>query len=132
MIGNKMPFKRVIALEHSSDHALSGLAQCSIHASCYKFQQLAYHPFDPIAIYGLFPIDSDYFTSLQSAYQKTSKSKWPIWIPMLVESLHTLEDTIWAHGKLEIVIAAQNIAEVPIRAAAKPNGCTDYFQLLGL
>ena len=140
MIGEKLPFRKAIALEYGENRAIAGLVWCHAHRTCYRFQQLAHHSFDDIIIYALYSVMPSYFDELQGAYSKITKPRWPIWVPPTCDqipiakynSIITIEDTIWSQGKINMIIAASNIINSPIIAASKPNGTTNWFRLLGL
>jgi len=143
LVGQKMPFGKVMAIEYGEGRPVAGLAKCERHGTCFRFQQLDYHALDDTPIYGFATISEDYYVALLKYYQKYGRPRWPVWVPATreqipitqYESIVQLEDTIWAHGRIELVVAARNVTGAVVRAAAVvPNNWhqQDWVNLLSL
>ena len=119
LVGQRMPFRHVVALEFGAAGLLSGLVQCKCREHCFTFQQ--FDDFDfrthTVRAYGLHRATAGQFNQLVGLYSKIAKPRWPVWIPPIPEQISKsvlvqiegLEQSLFKHGRFDIVVASDNI-----------------------
>lgn len=142
LVGHKLPFRRVVALEFGDNRAVSGLVQCACKMHHYLFQE--FDSFDcgkqTIVAYGLHRVTATQFDKLVALYSQIQKPKWPVWIPPVPEQIAhealaeivEYELSLCQHSKLDTVIASDNIVNSVIMGSCKHNDGRRWLSAIGL
>jgi hypothetical protein len=78
--GAKSPFSKIIALDFY-DGPTSGITQCEICSSVYRFVMLDWDDDQEVRIFSLVPLPSQSWIQVANLLSKHETPNWPMWFP---------------------------------------------------
>lgn len=117
------PFGRIIALGYY-DGPTSGVVQCSVCSSAYKYEIVAWDDNQDLRIYVLAPLREELFVDFVKTLSELEAPKWPVWVPRWGSASKkrdkainsSLETLLGSASKEEYVLSTEDLSKRIIAA----------------
>lgn len=107
----KSPFSKIIALGFY-DGPTSGIAQCEICSTPYKFVMLDWDDNQEVRIFSLAPITLPAWNQMVNLLSKHESPKWPVWFPRWEFPSEIVRDNV--DSETDKILASAGIPELVI------------------
>lgn len=97
------PFSKVIAFAYY-DGPTRGVAQCSVCASAYKYDMVAWDERQDVRVYVLAPISKEVFVEIVNILSESDLPNWPVWVPRWEFAFGNKESS--TNGKIEGLLSS--------------------------